>query len=45
MKILCVVFGCTARGTPAVSLKIVFLPLLAFEAIILIDNFRCVHFI
>lgn len=29
-----------ASGTPAVSLKIVFLPLLTFEAIVLIDNFR-----
>ena len=27
-------------GFPAVNLKIVFLPLLAFEIIILIDNFR-----
>ncbi|KAF3792577.1 RING finger protein B [Nymphaea thermarum] len=29
-----------ARGFPAVNLKIVFLPLLVFEVIILIDNFR-----
>ncbi|XP_077230990.1 uncharacterized protein LOC143864059 isoform X2 [Tasmannia lanceolata] len=28
------------HGDPAVSLKIVFLPLMAFEVIILIDNFR-----
>jgi hypothetical protein len=28
------------RNHPSVDLKIVFLPLLAFEAIILIDNFR-----
>jgi len=35
-----VCLGCTASGTPAVSLKIVFLPLLTFEAIVLIDNFR-----
>lgn len=27
-------------GIPVVNLKIVFLPLLAFEVIILIDNFR-----
>lgn len=29
-----------ARSPPAVSLKIVFLPLLAFEVIILVDNAR-----
>lgn len=28
------------HDTPAVSLKVVFLPLLAFQAVILIDNFR-----
>jgi Transmembrane Fragile-X-F protein len=27
-------------GIPVINLKIVFLPLLAFEVIILIDNFR-----
>ena len=32
--------GLAAYGKPAVSLKVVFLPLLAFQAIILIDNFR-----
>ncbi|MCH94199.1 transmembrane fragile-X-F-associated protein, partial [Trifolium medium] len=31
---------CAFRGFPAVDLKIVFLPLLTFEVIILIDNFR-----
>jgi len=28
------------RGSSAISLKVVFLPLLAFQAVILIDNFR-----
>jgi hypothetical protein len=32
--------GLAAYGKPAVSLKVVFLPLLAFQATILIDNFR-----
>jgi len=36
----CIFFPCTVRGFAAVDLKIVFLPLLTFEIIILIDNFR-----
>ncbi|XP_028053052.1 uncharacterized protein LOC114257492 [Camellia sinensis] len=31
---------CTVNGFAAVNLKIVFLPLLAFEITILVDNFR-----
>lgn len=34
------IFSCTVRGFAAVDLKIVFLPLVTFEIIILIDNFR-----
>lgn len=34
-----------AHGYPAVNLKIVFLPLLAFEVIILVDNFRYICYI
>lgn len=40
MLYLCCLDGLAAHGEPAVSLKVVFLPLLAFQAIILIDNFR-----
>ncbi|KAF3772950.1 hypothetical protein EJ110_NYTH56512 [Nymphaea thermarum] len=39
--LLCIFLeGLWVHGSPAVNLKIVFLPLLAFEIIILIDNFR-----
>ena len=33
-------FSMAVYGVAAVSLKIVFFPLLAFETVILIDNFR-----
>ncbi|XP_072991152.1 uncharacterized protein [Typha latifolia] len=39
--LLCIYLQCITVGDdPAVNLKIVFLPLLAFEIIILVDNFR-----